>query len=92
MKDWRVSDSLNHGENTRPHPGPLAQGEGEVRRAAWKLEWLGRHRRCITIRFAKRSTTDDDRFGKNRRIILPLTGERAGERADVNRYFKELFS
>lgn len=92
MNNWCGSESLKNSENTRPLPGPLPQGEGEVSRASWKLEWRGRNRCFFAIQYEKRSRISDDHFTSSRRMIPPLLGERAGVRADVNTNLKEVFS
>jgi len=73
--------------DARPHPGPLPRGEGEAVRVS---RTRGRHscsRRPAVIRAGKRTAISDFRIAGNRRIILPLPGERAGVRAVVTTNF-----
>jgi hypothetical protein len=77
------------GFNVRPRPGPLPRGEGEATRVS---RTLGRHRcsrRLSAIRRKKLTTICIVLIVNNRRIILPLLGERAGARADVTTNYSE---
>jgi hypothetical protein len=79
----------SNGFNVRPRPGPLPRGEGEATRVS---RTLGRHRcsrRLSAIRRKKLTTICIVLIVNNRRIILPLLGERAGARADVITNFSE---
>ena len=79
----------SNGFNVRPRPGPLPRGEGEATRVS---RTLGRHRcsrRLSSVRRKKLMTICIVLIVNNRRIILPLLGERAGARADVTTNFSE---
>jgi hypothetical protein len=79
----------SNGFNVRPRPDPLPRGEGEATRVS---RTLGRHRcsrRLSAIRRKKLTTICIVLIVNNRRIILPLLGERAGARADVTTNYSE---
>jgi len=79
----------SNGFNVRPRPGPLPRGEGEATRVS---RTLGRHRcsrRLSSVRRKKLTTICTVLMVNNRRIILPLLGERAGARADVTTNYSE---
>ena len=67
----------------RPHPGPLPRGEGEVICVVHILVRCGCRHRLSVIHSIAHTKTCDVRVTNNRRIILPLPGERAGVRAEV---------
>ena len=79
----------SNGFNVRPRPDPLPRGEGEATRVS---RTLGRHRcdrRLSSVRRKKLTTICTVLIVNNRRIILPLLGERAGARAEVTTNFSE---
>ncbi len=79
----------SNGFNARPRPGPLPRGEGEAARVS---RILGRHRcgrRLSSVRREKLTTICIVLIVNNRRIILPLLGERAGARAEVTTNYSE---
>ena len=69
--------------NARPHPGPLPQGEGEATRVSRKSNPHNCSRRLSAARSKAVTTCCDVPIVNNRRMILPLLGERAGVRASV---------
>ena len=71
------------GFDARPHPGPLPRGEGEAARVSRESRRHTCNRRLSAFRSKTLATTCDGRIANNRRMILPLLGERAGVRAVV---------
>jgi len=69
--------------DARPHPGPLPRGEGEAARGSRKFGHHNCNRPLSTIRAKTLTTSCDVQIVNNRRMILPLLGERAGVRAVV---------
>ena len=69
--------------NARPPHGPLPRGEGEAYHVARLLDRPTCSRRLSVIRLKAREVTKDVQQAKQRRMILPLLGERAGVRAVV---------
>jgi len=74
--------------NARPHPGPLPRGEGE-RGCGAAEKYPVTVATAVSLRFAPRGarTTSGAYISKQRRMIHPLLGERAGVRASVNSIF-----
>jgi hypothetical protein len=67
----------------RPHPGPLPRGEGEARRTLRKIVHHNFGRRHAVVRAGRLPTIRGNHIAYDRRMILPLLGERAGVRAVV---------
>jgi hypothetical protein len=78
-----------NGFNVRPRPGPLPREEGEATRVSRNLGCHRCSRRLSSVRRKKLTTICIVLIVNNRRIILPLLGERAGARADVTTNFSE---
>src|SRR5256886_17084553 len=70
--DSDVAPMKKNRVNARPHPGPLPQGEG------------ARDSRLAEIRSEGRTHDSGARIARQRRMIHPLPGERAGVRASVS--------
>ena len=74
-----VCDKLH----VRPHPSPLPRGEGE---AAGRRTTTGRflcHRRSSKLRVRPGVEHETRDFARERRMVLPLRGERAGVRVEA---------
>jgi hypothetical protein len=80
----------SNGFNVCPHRGPLPRGEGEAYCDAGKFVRYICNRRLPPVRSKPNTTTSGAHIAINRRIILPLLGERAGVRADVTTDFSRL--
>ena len=66
---------------------PLPRREGEAICVVHKLVRCGCNRRFAVIHSQAHAKTRDVRIASDRRMILPLLGERAGVRADVTSNF-----
>src|SRR5579859_1647493 len=69
--------------DAHPHPSPLPRGEGEATHVAQNFARQNCNHRLFTVCRKTRTTSRVVRVVHNRRMILPLLGERAGVRADV---------
>jgi hypothetical protein len=73
----------SNGFDAHPHPSSLPRGEGEVTCASRESGRLNCSRRLFAVRPETLATIGDVHIVNNRRMILPLPGERAGARAVV---------
>jgi hypothetical protein len=73
--------------DARPHPDPLPRGEGEAARVILNFARHNCCRRPSIVQRKTRTTTRVIHVINNRRMILPLLGERAGLRVDTTTNF-----
>ena len=76
--------------DARPHPGPLPRGEGEQSNVTGKFVRPACSRRASDLCFNALPKTSRDRCASQRRMVLPILGERAGARADLTTSFSPL--
>ena len=69
--------------HARPHPGPLPRGEGELDHVPGSFGRRGCIFRPVEVCGETREQLKPARLAQERRTSLPLLGERAGVRADV---------
>jgi hypothetical protein len=77
----------SNGVYARPHPGPLPRGEGEANCLGGNFVRRDCSHRPSAICSKTHSIISNIRITKERRMILPLLGERAGVRADATTDF-----
>ena len=85
-----VGTNESNGIYARPHPGPLPRGEGAAVHVSRKFGRPNCSDRLSVIRAGNLTTTRDVYLTRNRRMILPLLGERAGVRAVVSTNFSRI--
>ena len=69
--------------NIRPHPDPLPRGAGTATHVSSKFVRRGFNRRASTLRSVTQNNLISSEHARDRRMFLPLPGERAGVRAVV---------